>query len=304
MKSKEIRTYNADEFMRRFMTSNVKLTRMMQRDFMRFFIADVQELIKISKVPVPPTRATTHTLIYLTKGVASMKIGFLKLKIREHMCLVVPAGQVFSYDQYEVNEGFICNFQSDFLVGKLGSNELVRDFDFLNIWGNPVIKVGSRRGKYLQQTFQRLLDEYAVNGMTNVDILQSYFIAALCDVNHAYKPLTNHKNKSAVNLTNRFKALVHAHITTRHLVVDYADMLHVSPNHLNKKVKEVSGIAASKWIDYVLVTEAKVLLAQTSFTVNEIATKLGIFDQSYFSRLFKKYERITPVEFRTKMQMS
>jgi AraC family transcriptional regulator, transcriptional activator of pobA len=81
-------------------------------------------------------------------------------------------------------------------------------------------------------------------------------------------------------------------------------MLNITPNHLNKLVKTITGKSPTKWIDDTLVLEAKVLLYQTSLTINEVASEIGIYDQSYFSRLFKKYEGITPLEFRKKIEKS
>jgi AraC-like DNA-binding protein len=87
-------------------------------------------------------------------------------------------------------------------------------------------------------------------------------------------------------------------------VGEYAQALHVTPNHLNKAVKGVTGKSPSRWIDETLVLEAKVLLHQTDLSVGEVAAALGLFDASYFSRLFKKYAGVTPVAFRKKIEKS
>jgi AraC family transcriptional regulator, transcriptional activator of pobA len=286
------------------MKPDQRLQKIIKQDYGRFFIVNVQDLIKLSKLPVPPTRASTHTIIFLTSGVATMKIGFHQVEIHKNECLVVPAGQVFGYDKYEVNKGFLCSFDNDVLLGKIGSNDLLKEFDFLNIWGNPIIKLDLETAKSVKQTFQRVFDKYAENGLKSLNVIQSHFIAALCELQLIYKPLSNSKSKSAVTLTNKFKELVHKHIRVKHLVTDYASMLNVSPNHLNKCIKEVTQKPASKWIDETLVLEAKVLLFQTNNSINEIASELGIYDQSYFSRLFKKYEGTTPIEYRKMIETS
>jgi AraC-like DNA-binding protein len=299
---KKIKTFTTNEFMDRFMKP-APAKQLVKKDYGRFFITRVQDLIKISQVPVPPARSTTHILIYLTSGVATMRIGFHPVRIHKNECLVVPAQQVFSYDKYEVNTGYIAVFDSDFLVGKIGSNELLKEFEFLNVWGNPVIKPG-KRTQPLSPTLQRVFEEYAANGLTNRYIIQSYFLAFLCELHAAYKPLSNSTSKTAVNLTNQFKELLHKNIRTKHLVTDYAHLLHVSPNHLNKTVKAITSRSVSKWIDETLIIEAKVLLFQTNNSISEIAAELGINDQSYFSRLFKKYEGVTPLEFRKMIEKS
>jgi AraC family transcriptional regulator, transcriptional activator of pobA len=302
--SKKIKTFNPNEFLDEYMNPDPKLYTIIKQDYGRFFIVNVQDLIKLSKLPVPPTRASTHTIIFLTSGIATMNIGFQKVEIHKNECLIVPAGKVFGYDNYEVNKGFLCTFDNDFLLGKIGSNDLLKEFEFLNIWANPIIALDTQSAKYLQQTFQRVFDEYSKNGLKNTNIIQSYFIAALCDLQPIYKPHTNSKSKTAITLTNRFKELLHKHIKEKHLVTDYASMLNVSPNHLNKSIKEVTQKPATKWIDETLVLEAKVLLFQTNNSINEIASELGIYDQSYFSRLFKKYEGVTPLEYRKMIETS
>lgn len=233
-----------------------------------------------------------------------MNIGFQKVQIHKNECLIVPAGKVFAYDKYEVNKGFICTFDNDFLLRKIGSSELLKEFEFLNIWANPVIKLGHPSAKYVQQTLQRVFDEYSENGLKNTNIIQAHFIAALCDLQLRYEPQSNSQSKMAIALTNRFKELLHKHIKEKHLVTDYASILNVSPNHLNKSIKKVTQKPATKWIDETLVLEAKVLLIQTNYTANEIAAELGIYDQSYFSRLFKKYEGVTPTEYRKMIEKS
>lgn len=94
------------------------------------------------------------------------------------------------------------------------------------------------------------------------------------------------------------------HIRNKHLVSEYAELLHVSPNHLNKVVRDVTNQSPSKWIDETLVLEAKVLLFQSKLSISEIATELGLLDASYFSRLFKKYVGVSPLEFRKRIDLS
>ena len=56
------------------------------------------------------------------------------------------------------------------------------------------------------------------------------------------------------------------------------------------------------WIDIVRIQRAKRLLAHTTLPVIDIAAAVGIEDQSYFSRLFKKETELTPSAFRKKIK--
>lgn len=78
-----------------------KLNDILKSDFGIFFITRVEDMIRLIRLPVPPTRATTHTFIYLTEGEAVMSIGSEAYTIYKDECLVVPAGQVFSFNNLD-----------------------------------------------------------------------------------------------------------------------------------------------------------------------------------------------------------
>lgn len=291
------------------MRFGAKRNDLFKQDFDLFYIVALQAVREISKHPVPPVKAQTHTLIFLTSGILTMKIGSQMVKIHQHECLIIPAGQVFSYSDEDIpvseqSQGYMCGFNNDFLIGQIGSQALLMTFEFLTIWGNPTIKPKGEVVVYLSHSLDRMLVEYSENGLQNKIIIQAYLIALLCDLNADYLPLSNHKNRSAVELANRFKELLHQKITTIHKVSEYAAMLNISPNHLNRAVKLITEKSPSVWIRETLINEAKVLLFQSDLSIQEIASELGIDDQSYFARLFKKQEGITPVDYRKMIDLS
>ena len=83
-------------------------------------------------------------------------------------------------------------------------------------------------------------------------------------------------------------------------VSEYARMLNVSPNYLNKTVKAHTHRTAIDWIEIARVNLSKKLLKDPEVPVSEVAARVGIDDQSYFARFFKKQTGMTPSEFRTK----
>lgn len=304
MTKNKIKTYSTETFRERFMKSKQKLDTLLKSDFGKFFIVKVEDMIRLIKLPLPPTRATNHTFIYLTEGEAVMTIGSEIYKIFKDEGLFVPAGQVFSFQNVDINKGYLCNFHNDFIMGKFGKKDLLKDFEFLNVWGNPRVTLDDQTSEYVLQLLKRIFLCYSENGLKSLNIIQSYFIALLCEIDRIYKPLLNHKQTKSAALTNKFKELIFSNIKTKHLVTEYAALLNITPNHLNKIVKQITAKSPTKWIDEMLILEAKVLLYQTDLTISEIAAEIGIFDQSYFSRLFKKYEQITPLQFRKLIEKS
>ena len=100
-------------------------------------------------------------------------------------------------------------------------------------------------------------------------------------------------------IPEKFLQLVFEHDKAPSNVSEYAAILHVTPNYLNKAVKTSTHRTAIDWIEIARLNTAKQLLRDRSLSIAEIAEKTGLVDQSYFSRFFKKKTGITPSEYRS-----
>ena len=78
-----------------------------------------------------------------------------------------------------------------------------------------------------------------------------------------------------------------------------ADNLHLSSNYFGDLVKKYSGRTAQEYIKSTIVDYAKLLLANNSYQVNEIAYKLEFKYPQHFSRLFKHIEGVSPSQYRS-----
>jgi AraC-like DNA-binding protein len=99
------------------------------------------------------------------------------------------------------------------------------------------------------------------------------------------------------NMVRQFKMLVDRHYHEKTQVSDYAEMLYVSPGHLNDTVKELLGRNAKFLIDEKRIMEAKRLLYWGEHSVKQIAARLNFEDDAYFNRFFKKHSGYTPASF-------
>lgn len=263
-----------------------------------FFVLPVEDMYQHLARPVPAIRATSHSILYITEGEARMGVGSTNYTIGPNQMLVVAAGQVFSFAPGDINKGYICNFSNGLITAKFGSAELLHSFEFLKIWGNPLIMPDAETSGYIREVFKRLIIEFSQNKLANVDVLQPYLLSLLTEINRAYVPLLPKGNAQSNTIVNKFKELVFENFRTSKLVADYAGMLNITPNHLNKIIRKATQKSPSVWIDEALICEARVLLVQTDFTISEIAHAVGLDDPSYFTRLFKRYEGITPSAYR------
>lgn len=81
---------------------------------------------------------------------------------------------------------------------------------------------------------------------------------------------------------------------------EVAEQMFISPQHLCKKFKKITGM---QFVDYVLnikVKKAKRLIMNSNIKVKDLAIQLGFNDYTYFCKVFKKYEGMSPLQYRSK----
>ncbi|NUU74538.1 AraC family transcriptional regulator [Paenibacillus xylanilyticus] len=76
-----------------------------------------------------------------------------------------------------------------------------------------------------------------------------------------------------------------------------ADAEQMTPYALSKAFKQVSGMNFIDYLTKVRMEAAKQLLRETTMKINDIAAAVG-YQHSYFNRIFKKQEGITPSQYR------
>ncbi|WP_026486716.1 AraC family transcriptional regulator [Caldanaerobius polysaccharolyticus] len=79
---------------------------------------------------------------------------------------------------------------------------------------------------------------------------------------------------------------------------DVAHYVHLSPNYLSRLFKEEMGMSYTDYLNKLRVEESKKYLAKLDLNILDVALMVGFQDQSYFTRVFKKYEGVSPGQFR------
>lgn len=299
-----IPTRDTEAFHRAHVRPEPALQALLRPGFERFFAVRLEDMYQLMRLPVPPTRTSSHLLVMLTEGAGRMSVGSETYALAPGDCLLVPAGQVFAFGEAGLHRGYLCSFHPDFFQGRIVNNALPLEFDFLRIWGVPFFRCEAGVAESVRALLERLRAEYEASGLAALGLLQAYLAAVLCELNRVYRPVVGGGGSRAAQLANQFRELLLTYFRTKHRVAEYAAQLHVSPNHLNKAVRAATGQPPTHWIAEALVLEAKVLLHQSALSVGEVAAEVGLADASYFSRLFKKHEGLTPLEFRRRIEKS
>lgn len=79
---------------------------------------------------------------------------------------------------------------------------------------------------------------------------------------------------------------------------DLCRVVPVTHQHMCRIFKETLGVRPTEYINQVRVEMARSLLVYSEFSIKEVGEKCGFQNTNYFCKVFKKYEHITPLEYR------
>jgi YesN/AraC family two-component response regulator len=78
-------------------------------------------------------------------------------------------------------------------------------------------------------------------------------------------------------------------------MTDIAEHIHYHVDYITRCMQKTMGISLLQYLN-------EVRLASTNEKIKEIAKQVGIHDETYFSRLFRKKEGMSPQEYRRMLQ--
>jgi AraC family transcriptional regulator, transcriptional activator of pobA len=276
-----------------------------QRDLI---FSSVQTLFHINRLedyrdkiqfPLPPHRKHVYDFLFLTKGTTRRSKALEPYDIRERMFFFLPAHQITNHEFMSADtEGYFCHFNMEIFAQYLPQHNILRDFAFLQFISHPIVELDFAAQNYVLNLLQRLEISYSDKSQTNFDIITVYLLALFTEIKRFYTPSVTERKSTAFTITQNFKEALSRHIYEKQMVSQYADMLAVSPNHLNKCVKSTTGQSAQDLLNEMIILEAKVLLKQTDLHINEIAYRLSQQNHSDFTRFFKAKTGFTPKEYK------
>lgn len=237
-----------------------------------------------------------YTFILQEKGITNIEIDFKKQKIKGPALLFIHPNQVhrvISFEDAVIISWIIAveNIRPEFLkiLEELSPvNVLSLNQDTLSILDETAsvcIKLFARREEKMHAS---ILKESC---NTLIALVISQYLAA---------SKTTDKYSRFEIITKAFKTELELHFETIKSPAAYADILNISTAYLNECVKTATGYSVSYHIQQRVILEAKRLLYHSDKSIKEIATILGYDDYSYFSRLFSKIAKVTPLAFRNK----
>ena len=135
------------------------------------------------------------------------------------------------------------------------------------------------------------------------ELIDSAFAALVYEsANILFSEITGKENIQRAGNTDifveKFIKLLTVNGDKEHSPAFYADKLCISVQYLSLILKRLSGQTANNWIAGYLITRAKVMLRNSSYTIQQIASILYFSDQSSFGKFFKAQSGLSPHHYR------
>jgi AraC family transcriptional regulator, transcriptional activator of pobA len=247
-----------------------------------------------------PHRHSFYHLVLFTKGKGSHTIDFEKFPVKPYQIYFMIPGQVHSWHFEGEVDGYIVHFNEVLFTTFLQNGHYLDRFYFFG--GNAedgICQLPASVQSQVTSLFEAMLLEVGESKEQNLDIIRVKLLELFITVDRS---CTSRKGKNVapqkLTLLRSFQSLIDKHFRTIRLPKEYADLLYVTPNHLNALCQDLVGKTTGDLIRDRVLLEAKRLLTNADMTVTEIAYDLNFQDNSYFNRFFKKNVGVTPDDFR------
>jgi len=292
MRQKEIRTYSFNEI---------------EGDHSMFVLQRLSDLYTLNHGESDiPHRHDYYTIIFFQTGNGTHIIDFTEYDIQDNSIYFILPGQMHQVKPASEPAGWTLKFTDEFLISNSISEKLLNDIYLFNDYGqSPPLLINEHQMPVYMNILQQMeffsssLENYtfeAVGSLLKLFLIQSNNHCSLQKQNNPqFMETTNH-------LLRAFKKFLNQHYATKHKVSDYAGMLSVTADYLNKTVKSITGKSAKEQIQSKLITEAKRLLLFSSLSNKELSYELGFDEAAHFNNFFKKITNLTPTEFRSSIQ--
>lgn len=214
----------------------------------------------------------------------------------------VKEGDIVIINPNQVHKGMLVspnNLSDEFFIGfsNFGFEDMKENILFSGEY--PIIETKpSSRGK-ITKLISDIMYENNSNDIGKCCMLKSYLIQfiiiAIREKLGIIEDNIGIKTKVSTEITTYFKE----HFSEKISLEQISKNLYLSPFYISKIFKEQIGEPPINYLIKIRLEKAKELLqGQNNLSIKEISATVGYNDAYHFSKLFKKYYGVSPIEYK------
>jgi len=240
----------------------------------------------------------------LDKGKIELNLNFKKYRIEAPSVITVfPTSIYESYiatDNAKITSLFIT-------VDCINESFFLSNLDIISrMVVNPIVTVPKETMRYLHR-FNDILSEISKLKESPLyetilkNVLYAFFLEIITNYSCLNPGDNSGKDTYQKEITLNFLALLKGTHSIERGVASYADKLSITPKSLSDAVKSTTGFSAIKWVNGIIIFQAKKMLKFTSLSVQQISEELNFHSSSFFIYFFKEKTGMTPLVYRKKI---
>lgn len=146
--------------------------------------------------------------------------------------------------------------------------------------------------QYLLQLHEQLSNGYKLPPFVGSEII-FHFLCLLC------RTVAYNQEKYSFR-TRRAMERMEQDYHTLDGISQLVEEFNVTPSHFTREFTKETGMTPLRYLTNIRIQHSMELLSNTTLSINEVALQCGFSCGNYFSKLFKKYTKISPNQFRNK----
>ncbi|SFD75861.1 AraC-type DNA-binding protein [Chitinophaga sp. CF118] len=239
-------------------------------------------------------------LIWITNGNGKLTVDLKEFTLTENSLCCITPGQVHQLKGNDQLEGYLFLFTASFLYKNDHEFDPMHHSGFFDTFSKSNnIKIEKDISTEMYEITRKMMKECDNGYLFKAEILRRYFKIFLIYLTRQFPDVLKTTLQSRnIELAEKFKSLLEKNFITLKKVIDYAQLLSVTPNYLNEIVKKITGYPASHHIRQRVVLEAKRQAAYSDICMKEVAWQLGFSDIAHFSKFFKNTTGVNFSDFK------
>lgn len=229
-------------------------------------------------------------IIYTLSGEGKLSYRNSNYSVKAGQCFIINCNEKHRYETPKGKEW-------EFLWVHFNGRQILGIYEEIDKNGFSISNVSGE--EKFEKNMKQILELFIKNDF-RTEILASLLIDELITELLIKKgQMSSHgiRIPSYVKETRRY---IEIHFRENLKLDDLARQIGLSKHHMSHEFKNYIGVPVNEYIIRCRISHAKELLRYSDKTINEIADSCGFSNPSYFVRLFKLKEGITPRQYRVK----
>lgn len=259
-------------------------------------------------VPTSPS----YEINYVLRGTTTCWIPNEAVTLKQGDLLLIPPFHLnhtkkqphFEAPQPDLCEQIHINFAAAFIENDLSRSSL----PLLEDTKKPsIVHFNLNEQMAIEELFFKILNETNTSEIGRIDMIRVLLIALLIHIYRiqqqqqqlqASKERTN--QHPLYSVITEITSYLNLYFYEQHTLDSLAQAFYVSPSHLSRVFKQITGYRFCDYLQNIRIREAKKLLRETNLPIHVISDLVGYTHTSNFNVSFKKLSGHTPGEYRRK----